>query len=246
LKEEIFKLIKLQAIDSEIAGFDNAIAKHQAVIAGREQAIAEKQEAIAAIRTKIELLNQKQLETKGEHDDAGARVKDRQNKMMQVQTSREHQALLKEIEENKKLVKETEDRILQFLEQIELLEKEVATLENQCAGEQQLLTEEIENVEKEVKRIEVAKKSIVGQRDKEAAELQAPFLKRYTMLLTRRDGLAVVAINDNVCQGCYMALPPQQVNEIRRADKLNLCPTCQRILYYKESSKETEDAAVDK
>jgi predicted nucleic acid-binding Zn-ribbon protein len=242
LKEEIFKLIKLQAIDSEIAGFDHAIAKHQAIIAGREQAIAEKQEAIAAFRGKIELLNQKQRETKSEHDDAGARVKDRQNKMMQVQTSREHQALLKEIEDNKKLVKETEDRLLQFIEQIEQLEQEVATLENLCAGEQQLLTEETENVDKEIKRIEQAKKSVVNQREVEAAELDGPYLKRYTMLLTKRDGLAVVPINDSVCQGCYMALPPQQVNEVRKADKLNLCPTCQRILYYKEP----EEFAVDK
>jgi uncharacterized protein len=130
LKEEIFKLIKLQAIDSEIAGFDRIIANQQAVIAGREKAIAEKQEAIINFRGKIELLNQKQRETKAEHDDAGIRVKDRQNKMMQVQTSREHQALLKEIEENKKLLKETEDRVLLFLEQIEQLEKEVEALEN--------------------------------------------------------------------------------------------------------------------
>jgi predicted nucleic acid-binding Zn-ribbon protein len=241
LKEEILKLIKLQAIDSEIAGFDKTIANQQAIIVGREQAIAEKQEAITNFRTKIELLNQKQRETKAEHDDAGLRVKDRQNKMMQVQTSREHQALLKEIEENKKLLKETEDRLLLFIEQIEQLENEVATLENQCSGEQQLLTEAIETVEKEIKRIEVAKKSVVLQREKEASVLQPPYLKRYTMLLNKRDGVAVVAINDNVCQGCFMGLPPQQVIEIRKADKINLCPTCQRILYYKEQEEEVVD-----
>nr|WP_321466378.1 C4-type zinc ribbon domain-containing protein [uncultured Desulfobulbus sp.] len=241
MKEEIFKLIKLQAIDSEIAGFDKAIAKNQAIIAGREQAIAKKQESIAAHRAKIELLNQKQRETKVEHDDAGARVKDRQNKMMQVQTSREHQALLKEIEENKKTLKDTEDRILQFIEQIEQLEQEVATLENLCSGEQELLTEEVANVEKEVQRIEQSKKNVVSQRATEAAELEGPYLKRYTMLLTKRDGLAVVPINGSVCQGCFMSLPPQQVNEVRKADKLNLCPTCQRILYYREE----EEAAVE-
>lgn len=242
MKEEILKLIKLQTIDSEIAGFDHAIAKHQAAVASREQAIAGKQETIANFRTKIELLNQKQLETKAEHDDAGARVKDRQNKMMQVQTSREHQALLKEIEENKRLVKETEDRILQFIEQIEQLEQEVAVLDNLCAGEQQLLAEEIENVDKEIKRIEVAKKTVASQRDAEIALLQGPYLKRYTMLLAKRDGLAVVAVNESVCQGCYMTLPPQQVIEVRKAEKFNTCPTCQRILYYKEA----EEAAVDK
>lgn len=242
MKEEILKLIKLQEIDSEIAGFDNVIAKQQAIIAARESAIVEKQEAITVFRGKIELLNQKQRETKVEHDDAGVRVKDRQNKMMQVQTSREHQALLKEIEENKRLLKETEDRILQFLEQIEQLEQEVATLENLCSGEQQLLTEAIETVEKEIKRIEVAKKSVVNQREKEALVIQATYLKRYTMLLDKRDGVAVVAINDNVCQGCYMGLPPQQVIEVRKADKINFCPTCQRMLYFKEP----EDLAVGK
>lgn len=234
MKEEIFKLIKLQAIDSEIAGFDNAIAKHRAIIADRELAIAEKQESIAAFRTKIELLNQKQRETKSEHDDAGIRVKDRQNKMMQVQTSREHQALLKEIEESKKIVKDSDDRMLQFLEQIEQLEQEVASLENLCAGEQQLLAEAVENVDKEILHIEETKKSVVSQRETEAAELQGPYLKRYSMLLAKRDGLAVVAVSDSVCQGCYMTLPPQQVIEVRRSDKLNLCPTCQRILYFQE------------
>ena len=234
MKEEIRKLIKLQAIDSEIAGFDRIIANQQAVIVDREQAIAAKQETILTFRGKIELLNQKQRETKAEHDDAGIRVKDRQNKMMQVQTSREHQALLKEIEENKRLLKETEDRILLFIEQIEQLEAEVAALENLCLGEQQLLAEAISTVEKEVKRIEGSKKSVVSQREKEASVLQATDLKRYSMLLNKRDGIAVVAINNNVCQGCYMGLPPQQVIEIRKADKLNLCPTCQRILYYQE------------
>ncbi len=242
MKEEIVKLIKLQAIDSEIAGFDNIIADHQAVLAGREQAIVEKQEAITVFRGKIELLNQKQQETKSEHDEAGIRVKDRQNKMMQVQTSREHQALLKEIEENKRVYKETEDRVLQFIEQIESLEEEVATLENLCSGEQQLLTEEVEKVEKEIKRIESTKKAIVNQREKEAAALEAPYLKRYAMLLDKRDRLAVVSVNVNVCQGCYMALPPQQVIEIRKAEKLHTCPTCQRILYYKTP----EDMAVEK
>ena len=242
MKEELLKLINLQAIDSEIAGFDHAIANHRTTIANREQSIADKEEAIVALKNRIELLNQKQRETRAEHEDAGARVKDRQNKMMQVQTSREHQALLKEIEDNKKLRKDTEDRILQFIEQIEQLEQEATELENLCAGERQLLAEEVDNVDKEVKRIEGAKKSVASRRDKEAATLEASHLKRYSMLLVKRDGLAVVAINESVCQGCYMTLPPQRVIEVRRADKLNLCPTCQRILYYPEEEDSADGA----
>ena len=118
MKEEMEKIIDLQRIDSEIASYDLAISKHEAAIAHREQSIAEKQEKLTAIQSKIERLNQKQQKTKNELDEAGARVKDRQNKMLLVQNSREHQALLKEIEDNKKTVKDNEERILQIIEQI--------------------------------------------------------------------------------------------------------------------------------
>jgi predicted nucleic acid-binding Zn-ribbon protein len=35
-----------------------------------------------------------------------------------------------------------------------------------------------------------------------------------------------------------MAIPPQQFNEIRKGERLHLCPTCQRILYYREEEQE--------
>ena len=136
----------------------------------------------------------------------------------------------------------TANELRQFIEQIEQLEQEATELENLCAGERQLLAEEVDNVDKEVKRIEGAKKSVASRRDKEAATLEASHLKRYSMLLVKRDGLAVVAINESVCQGCYMTLPPQRVIEVRRADKLNLCPTCQRILYYPEEEDSADGA----
>ena len=53
----------------------------------------------------------------------------------------------------------------------------------------------MENVDKEILHIEETKKSVVNQRESEAAELQGPYLKRYSMLLDKRDGLAVVAVS---------------------------------------------------
>ena len=70
---------------------------------------------------KIELLTQKQQENQTEHEGANARMKESQNRMLLVQTNREHQALLKEIEDSKKLAKTTEERALQFIEQLEYI-----------------------------------------------------------------------------------------------------------------------------
>ncbi|CAD7771580.1 C4-type zinc ribbon domain protein [Candidatus Methanoperedenaceae archaeon GB37] len=49
----------------------------------------------------------------------------------------------------------------------------------------------------------------------------------------RRNGRAVVSVNDAVCEGCHMHIPPQNYNELLKCDKLMTCPSCQRIIYWK-------------
>ena len=244
MKEEMEKLISLQQIDSEISGFDQAIAKCEGEVVKREQAIQEKQDRLTTLRAKIERLTEKQQENQSEHDEAMARMKDRQNKMILVQTSREHQALLKEIEDNKKLARETEERALQFIEQLEQLEAETATLDNLCKGEQELLAEARQGATKEIKRLSASKKGIENERKAKAEAVEAVHMQRYNKLISRRAGLAVVAVHDSVCLGCHMTLPPQQVNEVMKGDKLNICPTCQRILYFKEPTENQEEESL--
>jgi len=232
------QLIALQEIDAEITGFDRAINEQKQEISNREQSISEKESAITACLDKTKSLEQKKRDVEVQNEDAGERIKDRQNKMMQVQTSREHQALLKEIEDNKRLIKESEEQLLTVMEEMEQAEGEAAELKNLLNGEQELLNEETEAVTKKIKQIETRRKTVAGKRKKLAEALNAGRLKRYNMLLKKREGLAVVRAIGGVCQGCFMTVPPQQFNEIRKGDKIHVCPTCQRMLYFEEETDE--------
>lgn len=242
MNEEINKLIDLQAIDTEIDGFDQEIFDKEQVVVDRQQSITDKEEEIKQCQDNIEQLELQQRDNKAELEDAQTSIKDRQNKMMQVQTSREHQALLKEIEDNKRLIKENEEKVLQLMEQIEKEGERIKELENLCKGEKKLLGEESKEVDEAVAAINARKKKVISQREKLAPELRPGTQKRYAMLRERRNGTAVVATKNGTCQGCFMAIPPQQYNEVRKGEKLNFCPTCQRILYYTEEENETADA----
>lgn len=240
MNEEISNLIDLQSVDSEIDGFDRAIEEKQLEVTAREQAIADKENKISQCLEKTEELGQRQLEMNEGLEGAKTRIKESQNKMMQVQTSREHQALLKEIEDNKKLIKNHEEQILSIMEQIEQLKNEAEELENLCKGERKLLVDGQKNVEEAVKKINSRKKTILSKREEITPKLRPTTLKRYTMLRDKRNGNAVVLTVNGVCQGCFMAIPPQQFNEVRKGDKLNFCPTCQRILYFEEEAETTD------
>ena len=69
--------------------------------------------------------------------------------------------------------------------------------------------------------------------------MERPVLDLYRRLLTGRKGLAVVGIKNGTCQGCFLSLPPQLVQEVRRQDRILTCSHCQRILFWSGESMHT-------
>uniref|UniRef100_UPI004056ACF9 zinc ribbon domain-containing protein n=1 Tax=Candidatus Electrothrix sp. TaxID=2170559 RepID=UPI004056ACF9 len=240
MKEDISVLIALQELDTELSGFDRKIEEKKQELTAREQAIAEKEVLAGQCKEKAAELKQSQRDIKNGSEDAAERIKDRQSKMMQVQTSREHQALLKEIEDAKKTIKDTEEELLQVMEQVEAEEAKAKELENLCTGERELLAEEAAKVEKAVDELNNKRLAVQEQRDKMARNVPSSLMKRYDKLLKKREGLAVVRVIDAVCQGCFMTIPPQKYNDIRLGEDIFSCPTCQRTLYYLPETEEAD------
>jgi len=232
LNQEISTLIALQETDTKLAELDRETETLRQELAGREQAVRDKEVLADQCREKAAELEQSRHAVKAAAEEAAERIREGQIKMMQVQTSREHQALLKEIEEAKKQIKDTDDQLLQLMEEAEAEEARATELDNLCKGEQKLLADEAGRVEKAVREIDSRRGEVLKLRSQFAEALPPARLKRYEMLLQKRKGLAVVRIIDGVCQGCFMTAPPQQYNEVRKGDHICFCPACQRILYY--------------
>lgn len=240
MNEEISELTLLQEIDHQIDGIDSEIQEEQNALDDKSNDLTERESTIAALSGKIETLEQERRTLEAEIADEMVHVKERQSKMMQVQTGREQTALLKEIEDGKKSVKEKEDKTVAILEEVEQLTAEILENKNLFKAETELLQEKTEKVKKAITAINKRKKTQEGKRAKQAKTIKAPLLRKYDKLRQHRNGLGVVNVLDGVCQGCFMAIPPQQYNLLLRGDKLFDCPTCQRIMYHEDITKENE------
>ena len=238
MNEEIKQLTGLQVIDLEIAKFDAEINAEKAALINREKAFNEDQASIDELQEKIETAETQRREFEAQLSDELSRIKERQSKMMQVQTNREYQSLLKEIEDGKKSIKEKEDEVVRIMEASEANAKIMAEQESLIKEEKKALAGEKSQVDKHAKKIEGKKAKIVAKRNSLAKNIKTPVLKKYDMLLTRRNGKAVVGVVNGVCQGCFMSIPPQQFNEILKGDRMLNCPTCQRILFHNPESDE--------
>ncbi|MDX1776345.1 MAG: C4-type zinc ribbon domain-containing protein [Desulfobulbales bacterium] len=239
MNEVIKQLTELQIIDLEIAKLDAEINAEQAEFSEREEVFNERQASVEELKEKIEAADTQRRELEAELSDEMNRIKERQAKMMQVQTNREYQSLLKEIEDGKKSVKEKEEEIVRIMETSEANTKIMAEEESLIGEETKALASTRKKVKKHAKEIEDQKTKILVKREKMAKDIKNPALKKYDMLRIRRNGKAVVGVVNGVCQGCFMSIPPQHLNDILKGDRILNCPTCQRILFYQpESDKE--------
>lgn len=238
MNEEIKQLTELQVIDLEIAMFDAEISAEQEALIESEKAFDERQASIIELKEKIAAAEAQRREIEAGLSDEMSRIKERQSKMMQVQTNREYQSLLKEIEDGKKSTKEKEDEIVSIMETSEANSKIMAEQETLTLDEKKALDEISGKAKKLAAKIEKKKAKFVAQRAALAKEINASVLRQYDMLRARRNGKAVVGVVKGVCQGCFMSIPPQHYNNILKGDRMLNCPTCQRILFHDPESTE--------
>lgn len=232
LNELIAQLVAIQAVDLEIDKIDSAVKSEQNKLDDRISALAEREATINELQAKITSYEQETRTLEDEIADKISHVRERQSKMMQVQTGREQTALLKEIEDAKKNAKENEEKMLSLMEDTEKLKIQSEEEQNLLKGEKKLVAEETENVRSNIEKIKKGKKTKDNERKKQAKKIKENTLRKYNTLRDRRNGLAVVNVISGVCQGCFMAIPPQRFNMLLRGDTMFDCPTCQRIMYY--------------
>ncbi|MFZ5758539.1 MAG: zinc ribbon domain-containing protein [Thermodesulfobacteriota bacterium] len=232
MKEDLSRLIALQEIDLQIKKIDDEMAARQADLEKRRGSIEEKKQKLTKHSVTIDNAAQRRRELEAEIEDSQAHIKDRQTKLMSVQTNREYQSLLKEIEENKKNNKRREDEIVVLMEQMETLQKKISDLTNVTASEEQLLTEAEEQTAKMAEDMQTKRTKFEKTREQQAVKIPDNLRRRYDQLLEKRNGLAITGVTAGVCQGCYMNIPPQQFNEVLKGEQLLSCPTCQRLMFH--------------
>ena len=238
MNELLAQLVALQAIDLEIDKIDQAIKAEQNGLDERISALAKRETFINELQEQINSEQKEGRTLEGEMADKMAHVRERQSRMMQVQTGREHTALLKEIEDAKKSAKENEEKIVAIMISVEQLTAQMTEEKNILKGEKELVAEETEKVRDNIEAINRGKKEKDGQRGEQAIKIKASTLRKYDTLRLHRKGLAVVNVIDGVCQGCFMAIPPQLFNRLLRGDELLDCPTCQRMIHFVRPAEE--------
>jgi predicted nucleic acid-binding Zn-ribbon protein len=246
MQEDIARLIELQRIDLEILRLDKALAETpQSLLKARKNSEILNQK-LAILTQAVEEKERQKTLFEEELQEEQKRLKQTQARLTQIRGSRDYQVLLREIEEMKRTIKQKEEEVLKLMEELENLHKEKERLDEESKGLQNLLEEETQKFDKFCEEINAQKQRLLEKRAQIASKISSGILRKYDLIRQRKGGLGISAVENGVCEGCFMAIPPQLYNELQKDNRFYECPHCKRLIYYKRIYHQEESPLPQK
>lgn len=226
------ELIELQRQDQAIARLEGEARQIPLQIAAREADLASARAAWDQAKAAAAALGKERRERERELEEEAGNQRKKQGRLFEIKTNQEYSAVLKEIELVKEKISGLETRILELMDEQERAAKRAAESEKTFRAAEGEFRRYREGREKDLAQLQAQLAGLQKSRKQTAAKVDRELYQTYARIMKIREGTAVVPVRDESCAGCFVALPPQTVNEVRHNDRRITCPHCERILYY--------------
>lgn len=158
-----------------------------------------------------------------------------QSKAYDVKTNKEYSAILAEIDVGKQRLEALEDQLLALMEttdQQRQAYREQAQQEQAALQELAVQTRHLDQEQETLYRAIVAAQE---QRQETVAAIDVKLYGQYQKVASQHGGRVIAQLQESVCSGCHLKLPPQLISEIRLQTQLFTCPHCRLILLWPAS-----------
>lgn len=236
MRKQLEKLFALQTVDLKIQEMERVKEEIPQRLASLEEEFRKEEEEVLSDRAEIERLQKERRQKEKDLDEEIDRVKKTEARVFEIKTNKEYQAVLKEIENAKKLNRGREEEILEILERLEEMQKKLSKGEKNLEARQKEYQRQIAELKQKAASFNEEMAEEVRQREEREKEIPQSLLSKYRMLLEKRQGIAVARVINGVCQACNMNLRPQLYIELQKQDTLIVCPNCNRILFWENGS----------
>jgi len=241
IKAQIQYLAELQVLEIDIKTVNRLLAEIPEELEGLARQRSEFNLTIERVENKVDTLQKQYRLWEGDSQSISAKIGKEEEKLRSVKNNKEYQALLAGIDHLKTDRSAIEDRMIESLEAIDDAEAHLAKEKKAFSRFEAQLSRQKEAINWQVDRKQRQLEELEGSKARLIDDLEPEFLNRFHHVKgLKGDGLAVAPVQNAVCKGCNMNIPPQLYNELQRFDRLLVCPNCQRIIYHDPSAESND------
>ncbi len=237
MRDQLELLWELQKIDLSLKGIKEERDRYPKEIKKLDENQNIEKERVQKEREKIELLEKERRRKEGHLNLEQEKIKRAEGRMFEVKTNKEYQALLSEIEAIKEANSREEEEILQVMDEIDELKKDLSKREKEMAITMEKIGAEKRKMQERMAQGDTVWKQQLERREVVSKQIESKLLKLYNTLKEKRQGIGVVSVKQETCQGCFVNVPPQMFIEVQKNNTLIRCPNCNRILYWERNGK---------
>lgn len=231
MKEQLQLLYQLQQTDTQIQADETELtelddgSQTEQLLAEQEELHKQTQQGLSSIQAE---LHDKELQLQGTEDDREAKWN--QAYGGRVSDPKELQALAQKIAELDRFKDRLEEEIIRLLDEVEAKQQAVA----EKSTEVEQLREKLQTTQQSYRtRTEQLTNELQGlrqRREQLPGQISPSWLQQYEQIRQRSNNLAVVAVVNGACSGCYTAVPSNYVTQLEDPTTVIKCESCRRIL----------------
>lgn len=167
--------------------------------------------------------------------DIAQRIEKYQEKLYggSIQNSKELGKLEAQIELLSTQRLDLEQEILEMMEEVEQIERELIVIQGDCEDLRNGCRELEKTLKDRLAQLSIEEKRLRSKREQLVKMIPDNFYQNYLHLYSRHNGLAVVRVKKGVCTGCQVSLSPLVLDKAKRLAEPVCCEFCGRILFAK-------------
>jgi hypothetical protein len=163
------------------------------------------------------------------------KVKKWEGRLGEIKTPREYAALSREIDIAKKTNDTQSEQIRELTAQAGEIKKALDASGDALADRELAAQGELEALDARRLAAEERLRALEARRADAAKLVDPGLLAKYENIKRRRAGVAVAPVVGMTCKGCQRNIPPQLAITLQRANSIETCPSCHRIIYSAEA-----------
>ena len=223
-------LVELQNIDTKLEDLNSLLGNLPKMVEELNQKENDLLSKIEENKIKLKNINLNSNKSETSNSQINEKINKLTDQLFLVTNNKQYDALTNEIEHLQDQKSNHETDLLSYIEEKDIIEKEIVDDEKLCEELKEDLNSRREKLEKAMSETAGEKESLEKSRSKKVSEIDDNIIQIYTKVISARSGVAVVSLSGDSCGGCGAALPPQKASEVRSGE-LHRCDSCGRFLY---------------
>lgn len=238
-------LRNLYRVDTQLRSLKSRVSGASAHANSQQGKIDKLQAQIDDLQEQFNQTHAKESNIETEIQTFEDRINKLRDQMNTARTNKEYSALLLEVNTLKTDKSKIEDQALSMLGKADELKTQLDGLKQQL--EEQSTVKDMADKELSEREADIAERlaELEAEREKATSQVPKDILDEFEKLQDAHDGEAMAEVieadrryMEYTCEGCYMLIPPERVNQLASTDSVVNCASCGRILFIEEETRE--------